>query len=386
MQIYDALVIGSGPAGAMAAYEMAVRGLSVCIVEKERLPRYKTCGGGVQARVLRMLPFSIDPVVERVVTGMQIGFGLRRPFLRYYGQPLIYMTMRDRFDRFLTEQAVLKGAELREGMRVDSIRQDESGVIVSGPEGTLQGRFLVGADGAKGVAARMVGLGQDTRRYAAMEAEVEVAGAACAVLPDCARIDWGTFPSGYAWTFPKAEVYSTGAATLESSKVKPYYEKYLRASLRGSSPSLRRLSGHPLCFRSKGAPLHAGRALLAGDAAGLLDPFTGEGIHHAVLSGQIAAAVIGEEAGRRTPSLARYTARIEETIAPEMEHAEILSRVFRLTGRQVHGAIHYNDRAWNAFCRLLRGERTYGDLLRRFDSLPQSLHFFGRAVMAVWGE
>jgi len=380
MYTHDVIILGSGPAGASAAYALASRGMKVCILEKERLPRYKTCGGGVQVKAANLLPFSIDPVVERTVYGMQIGFGLKEPFLRYYEEPLIYMTMREQLDYHLTQQAVRMGAELRDGIEVQSLSQDEDSVMAFWESERLKARFLIGADGSKGITARTFGLMEGVRRIPAVEAEVDIAFSDGETPLDCARIDWGTIREGYAWTFPKAKVLSIGAGTHPGGKPKAYYEQYQRISLHHPNPFVHRLTGHPIPYRLPNMPVHCGRVLLAGDAAGLADPFSGEGIFYAIRSGQLAASVLYEEAGRRLPELERYTAAVEEALTPELEAGALLGVIFRMAGRQIHTALHYSDRVWTAFCRVMRGERTYSSLIKRMENPPPLMQFFSVAL------
>src|SRR5436309_9105516 len=115
MRSFDAVVVGAGPAGSTAAYRLAAGGASVLLVDKARFPRDKPCGGGVTLRAARLLPFSIDPVVEDAVTRVEIGLRYRSSFTRTAKQPLVYMTQRKRLDEFLLRKAEEAGAHIEEG-------------------------------------------------------------------------------------------------------------------------------------------------------------------------------------------------------------------------------------------------------------------------------
>ncbi|MBF0530857.1 MAG: FAD-dependent monooxygenase, partial [Deltaproteobacteria bacterium] len=109
---YHVLIAGAGPAGAMLAWKLARQGLKVLIIDRARLPRYKTCGGGLTARAKGLIPFDISPVMEVEARTAVVAVDYRPVFQAQTDQPLVYTVMRDRFDYFLVQQAVKAGAEL----------------------------------------------------------------------------------------------------------------------------------------------------------------------------------------------------------------------------------------------------------------------------------
>jgi len=111
----DVTVIGAGPAGALLAYLLAVRGLQVVLVEKARLPRVKPCGGGLNWKTVALLPFAIDPVVERIVSQVAFTQNLRHPFTRTYPEPLVTMVTRCAFDHFRRSRRVFAQRNRRGG-------------------------------------------------------------------------------------------------------------------------------------------------------------------------------------------------------------------------------------------------------------------------------
>jgi len=88
---FDVAVVGAGPAGSVAAYRLASAGVSVLLVDKASFPRDKPCGGGVTGRAARVLPFSIDPVVEDVTDRLECRLRYGRPHVRHARGPLAYM-------------------------------------------------------------------------------------------------------------------------------------------------------------------------------------------------------------------------------------------------------------------------------------------------------
>jgi flavin-dependent dehydrogenase len=165
---FDVAVVGAGPAGSTAAYRLAAAGARVLLVDKAIFPRDKPCGGGVTGRAARLLPFSIEPVVEDRVDRLECRLGYRRRFEREARKPLALMTQRSRLDHYLFQQAAAAGADARDGVKVADIRPD--GLTVDGEE--VRTRLLIGADGCNGASARALGLADGVMHGVALEANV----------------------------------------------------------------------------------------------------------------------------------------------------------------------------------------------------------------------
>jgi flavin-dependent dehydrogenase len=120
-QSYDVIVVGAGPAGATLAYELTKKGIGVLLLEKEQLPRYKCCAGGVTAKAAKLLNFDISEVAEDVIYEVDFSFNRGRPYLGQHNQPLIYTVMRDAFDHFLVRKAQQLGAALIDGQKVTGV-------------------------------------------------------------------------------------------------------------------------------------------------------------------------------------------------------------------------------------------------------------------------
>lgn len=303
--IYDAIVVGAGPAGSSAAYFLGEAGKHVLVLEKESLPRYKPCGGGLSARLLEQFPFSFDPVIESRVRAISYALGGQTFTVPLSGRP-VYMVMRDRFDAHILAHA---RAEVRQGTTVRSVTEAEDRVLVETRDGQrFEGRYLIGADGANSVVARAVGLRRGKVLAAAIEAEVPVPPAAMHRFVDVPLFIFGEVQMGYLWIFPKRDHLSVGIGALHPERGQ------LRATLArvmaryGVSVQDVHLYGHPLPIYTRREPVATARTLLVGDAAGLVDPLTGEGIRFGIKSGRLAAEAI--LAGRPN----RYLARIYRQI------------------------------------------------------------------------
>src|SRR4051794_32879636 len=166
MESYDVAIVGGGPAGATAAYRLASAGASVLVLDKATFPRDKPCGGGVTGRAARLLPFSIEPVVEDVVDRIECRLHYRSRFERRARAPLAYMTQRKRLDHFLLERAAEVGADVRDGVKVTEVR--DGAIVADGEE--ISARIVVCADGCNGRAARELGLAEGIVHGVALEA------------------------------------------------------------------------------------------------------------------------------------------------------------------------------------------------------------------------
>jgi geranylgeranyl reductase family protein len=363
---YDVIVVGAGPAGATLGYELARKGVDVLILEKERLPRYKACAGGVTVKTARLLDFDVGDVAQRVVTGVRVSYKGSREFARHYGQPLVYMVMRDEFDQCLVQRAKEAGADLIDNQRVSSVVAGTAGVEVMTADDTFAAQVVAGADGANSIVASSIGLAEGRELGVAMQAEVSVPGEMLIKWDSLLGLDLGHMRGGYGWVFPKKDHLSVGVGgpLCQAKKLKAAYQRVLDAQGLERYASDRPRS-HFLPVLKNRAAIQHGRALLLGDAAGLVDPLTGEGIYYAIKSGQMAAPVIVERLQSNAIDLKAYQGAVARGILPELRAARALMRLFTWSAESYFSAVEGYDRLWNASCRLLRGETSYLSLKKR---------------------
>jgi geranylgeranyl reductase family protein len=290
---FDAIVVGAGPAGSTAAYRLATAGARVLLLDKARFPRDKPCGGGLTARALRELPFPVDPVVEDAATRFTLRARFRGGFERTSAEPLVVLTQRRRLDAFLVERAVAAGAELRDGVAVRDVR-----------ELSERTDALIGADGANGVTAKALGLAREVERGLALEGNVPGEQTR---FRGRLVLEFGVVPGGYGWVFPKGDHVNVGVGGRLSEG--PRLREVLGRLCDAHGISLDRvdsLRGHHLPMRRPAARLARGRAALIGDAAGLVDPFSGDGIFEALLSARLVSEAVLDLLGGRADSLEPY--------------------------------------------------------------------------------
>jgi geranylgeranyl reductase family protein len=300
----------------VTAYHLASEGVSVLLLDRARFPRDKPCGGGLTIRAVRQLPFSVEPVVEDVVDRVELGIGYKRRYERTSPEPLILMTQRARLDAYLAEQAAAAGAQFRDGTKVARIETNGRGAVVDG----IQADVVIGADGANGVTARALGLCPAPAHGIALEGNLSQADVDIDRYRGRIVLEIGTVRGGYGWVFCKADHVNVGVGGWEYEG--PRLREHLRrlcAAYELPEEKLRSLRGFRLPIARPGSSLARGRAVVVGDAAGLVDPFSGDGIHEAFLSAGLAAEAVLDLLAGRTSDLEPYEARVNAALAFQLE-------------------------------------------------------------------
>jgi geranylgeranyl reductase family protein len=290
---YDVLVVGAGPAGSATGIHLARAGARVLVADKAAFPRDKPCGGGLTGRALAHVPCDVAPVVERVVDRFRLRLRYGSEFTRRHREPLILMTQRRRLDAHLAAEAAAAGADVRLGAPVTELVPDDAGVTARVGGSPVAAAVLVGADGANGPTAKAAGLGEGIVRGVALEGNVSWDRLGLGGYESTAVIELGVVPGGYGWVFPKGDHANLGVGGWggEGPRLRDHLARLARAH--GLVPSaLTETKGHRLPMRRLGTPPAAGRTLLVGDAAGLVDPLSGDGMYEAFVSAELAAKAV----------------------------------------------------------------------------------------------
>jgi geranylgeranyl reductase family protein len=377
MTHYDAIVVGAGPAGSTAAREIASRGHFVLLLDRAEFPRDKPCGGGVTVRCAALLPFDLSPVVEHVVSGAMIGKPHGPVITRDAGRVLTYMTQRRHLDAFLVARAQDAGVDFRDRHAVRSIVEHPDGTFevtaaprpgssTAGAGGDSHtGRVLIGADGANGVVGTFLGFEHIPEHAVALEGNLPYPDGLPEWIRGRVHLSLGLLPGGYGWVFPKGDHVNIGVGGwkgIAGDRLRETLDNYSRDF--GWDPAqLEHLRGHHLPMQRPGQEMTARAVALVGDAAGLVDPLSGEGITAAVASGIAVAAPADDYLRGRTRDLAAYQYIVERELLPDLVASRALMEVFHAwPGATTYLAMH-SDRLWRRFTALLRGEQTYSSIV-----------------------
>lgn len=353
----DVVIVGAGPAGSRAAAVLAKAGARVVLLEKQRFPRPKTCGGGLVWRGRRNLPKDLALPVQSESCRARLrwdrateGVVVQREF------PIVSMTLRTELDQALAQYAVQAGAQLREASPLMSLERESSLWRVHSAHGVILAPVLIAADGASGVCARMAGWKDALATIPALETELVSERSPLGE----ALFDFAALSSGYAWCFEKRGLLSVGILSMQRG------HQGLRAELQAwlkaqglASLRIHEQAGYVIPVRPRPS-LARNQCLLVGDAAGLVDPLTAEGISLALSSGEQAAKAALEP----NPEGA-YQRWLHAELLPELRAARLLAHLVYQRRQLASWVLRRGaSSACEAMVAVVSGERGYRSFLR----------------------
>jgi geranylgeranyl reductase family protein len=365
--MYDVIVVGAGPAGATCARICAREGLKTLLLDKDAFPGQKPCAGAVSARALALLDLALpDDVVEKECFGVQVRC-INRSIEVRKKERIGVLVSRDRFDRFLADKAVESGAQFRRGEQVADIAETGDAVTVSTDKGRYKSRFLIGADGIHSRVAQSVRppLRKDEIALAIVSNVRIDDDVVNERLHDNIAIDFGLAPLGYGWLFPHRGYFSMGIAGLASEFSGP--RKALSEYGESLHLQLESIRGHFIPLGGIKRKVAANRILLAGDAAGFADPFHGEGIAYAVLSGNLAAGSIVNCLGNDqdpASAAAQYTRECERQIRKQLRISLVMARLLDRFPRLFIRIFFDNSIVLDRYIDISSGKMDYRHFLR----------------------
>lgn len=316
-ETFDLIVVGAGPAGSSCARRAAELGLAVLVLDKAAFPRAKPCGAGLTDKSVSLLGGEHQPAEHRRLHTAEIAFGHHLSLVVDSPDTLVATTTRRELDALLIRTAEDAGATVEPGRAVSALEADGSTVWVTSGTDRMASRHVVVADGARGTGRRMLGLspvsmggGLYVRAHPPDERLPER-------LSERVLFDPTAVPRGYGWVFPKNDHLNVGL----------FSQLELRAGLKRDLDSflaMRGLNGwraegpfaFPIPVRMPADALGTDRILFAGDAAGLANPVTGEGISSAILSGRLAAESIAGSVDSGVAASEEYARRVEADVVP----------------------------------------------------------------------
>ena len=297
-QLWDAIVVGAGPAGCAAAYDLAAAGRRVLLVDRAAFPRAKACAGALTMKAVHALRYPIDPVVRRWERSIALEEAAAQTVTVGRRAPVCAMTVREELDSYCLEQTRARGAQFQQVPGIAGLEQQADRVTLRMADGgLLQARFVLGADGVHSQVRALATDASWFRTGFALEANVPYATAE-ERFP--LTFDFAPVARGYGWLFPRDThvnvglyVESAAGDRLDRTALERYIAQRCGAGRASSQPVGQFLGLGAAGYR----PAADTRVLLAGDAAGFVDPLTGEGIYGAIRSGQAAAAAVHSALG-----------------------------------------------------------------------------------------
>lgn len=364
--MYDCIVVGAGPSGGAAAYHLAKQGRSVLVLERTSLPRYKPCGGGVSPQVAQWFDFDFSPAISLRVKRIRCTWQMADPVeSEVPDNSALWMVRRDRFDHFLIQQGQRQGADLWTETKAQGISFKSDRWQVDTSRGPVEGRYLIAADGARGSMAKWLGFTR--RRYllaGALEIEPRLEIAETPII----HLEIGLLNRGYLWNFPKADGYSIGAGVMRTG---PQRRQNLQPLVADYTPQFgvvmaqEKAYGHPILAWNGTQPLHTQQALLVGEAACVVDPFTAEGIRPALLSGVKAAAAVNRALAGDRDALADYTRVMQAEWGRDMQWAQRLAQAFYRAPRLTYRIGVKHPQAAATMIQVFNGQLSYSEMTQK---------------------
>ena len=362
MHAFDAVIAGAGPAGAVAARDLARRGARVALVDGSH-PREKPCGGGVTGRALQLVGAAVAPAPGQPIDAVTFEAGGRSARVLFADTEALRVYPRAAFDAALLRQAVDAGAT-HVTARVSAIVRHADAWQVTAGDTVISAPWLLGADGPAGVVRKQV-FRPFERRQLSIAAGSYVDGVDTREIV----IGFTAEPRGYLWSFPRAGHLAVGTCAQANETAAAEMHRVTDRWLNGYAPAAghaRRRYAWPipsLEARDVDGEQPSGDGwMLLGDAAGLVDPITREGIFFALRSGMQAAAALGSASPARG-----YAEAVRDELHDELRRAARLKASFfrpRFTGLMVE-ALSHSPGIRAVMIDLIAGRQPYAGLKRR---------------------
>ncbi len=317
----DVVILGAGPAGTAAAFDLLSRGFSVLLLDKYAFPKKKACAGGITPKARALFRYDISSLIRQECRSIKIRPQPGRAFVIQDENPLCHMTQRWELDFFSLNMVQRKGGQFQVVKKIVSIEEKKFHIEIRTSDQLIKSRYLIGADGANSIVRRLTHPFCRVTRYPALEADIRVDHPERHSM----EFDFSMPGKGYYWIFPKGNhlnigIYSTtGHPALKQRQLVEYAQK------RFGTDRLQAVRGYPIGVGGYAHCPGSGRILLSGDAAGFGENLLGEGIYFALKSGQAAARAIFSASGTGAcPGMA---------YAKELEKIRIDLRLYHLSAK-----------------------------------------------------
>jgi geranylgeranyl reductase family protein len=357
--MFDLIIVGAGPAGSSAARGAAKAGLNVLVLEKEPFPRYKPCGGALSDRAISLLDFPLpEELCERTITGARVHFR-ERVIESHKGYRLSTLVTRSKFDHFLLQKAQQAGCNLAT-QKVEAYQVKEDHVEVLTKRKKYKSQFLIISSGCQNRLKDDI-QGRSARDQYGVTIVTEIEEDDKKIQESSLNyldLYFDAAETGYGWVFPHKGYYSVGigghASRLGNPK-RTMLNFLNRLGFQGKC----KLHGHMIPMGGFNRRIGEDRILLAGDSAGFVDPFTGEGIYYAIRSGQIAAQTILNQDPAEVAGI--YEEDCRKDFGEELSYALWIAQNLDERRDAFLNALTKNDAVLNSYLEISAGRKKYRD-------------------------
>ncbi len=388
--MYDLAVIGGGPSGTAAGRLAGKYGLDTLLIEKEKFPRAKPCGGAFSNQAKSYLDFELpDRILEKNVFGARVHFK-DKVIEEHKDYQIASIVTRKKLDNFLLQKAAESGINIHTGKKVKKCEKKQGYVDIYTPDNCYQARYVVIAEGAQGSLKKMIRENITPGEFGlCLVTEIEDSKQHIdEYIYNAIDIHFGLAEMGYGWIFPHEDHFSVGIGGLADKLSRPLekMKSFLHNNGFSENTDIKR---HLIPVGGLKRKITSGRMLLSGDAAGFVDSFYGEGIAYAIRSGQIAVEVIKELLDNKTASgnLEEYKKRCEQEFADNLKYSLWLSRLMHRYPNIFIKLLSSNREVINTYLEVPALKRSYKNFLGWLvPRLPKFLlmdsrigHYFARS-------
>jgi geranylgeranyl reductase family protein len=324
---YDVLVVGAGPAGAFAAYQLAKQGFRVLLIDRSAFPRDKVCGGGISNKTVQLLDFGVTPVTQTRVLGAYLTYQNREIVARDLQGRDGIATLRRDFDNLLVQKAIAAGVEFRPHTSFSKVTQFGDVLTVETTAGSISARYLLAADGVFSQVRQQHFPSRLVSYAPSVEALVYVRDEVIQRFNSRVLFDFGGMDRGYGWIFPKSDHLNVGIFSIfPSSNIKTALASFMSRYRSLSEPSRVQHLGYCIPLRNRLGLYQLKNIWLLGDAAGFAESFYGEGIYFALKSAQVASVALKQSFGSIESTL--YSALVRTDLSSDLWYSELLAKLF----------------------------------------------------------
>ena len=366
---YDVIISGAGPSGSLLGFLLTRNNVKTMIIDKKNFPRYKICAGGLQDRILELIPYDISSTIHNSFESILFSLKGRDNFSRIYGSPIIHTVDRAEFDYFVADKAANNGTSINFGEEIIDFESNNSGITVKTNKRKYNTKVLVGADGIRGlVHHRIIGkagilriLGYELEKKCRPDEDLEIR--------KHIGLDFGGTRKGYLWAFPKKDSisYGIGGPVNTAVPMKKYFRQYLGKDIFGNNGTGPKVMAQCIPIRKEETPLCRERVLLIGDAACLGDAFSGEGLYNSFRSSHHAVKSIVTALKRSEYSFKDYREAIVGDVYRDIKMSLTFSRIFFTYPLFFYKLLKTNDKFFRLCCEVLKGSKKYSDISGRLN-------------------
>ena len=333
----DIAIIGAGPAGSTAAYLLSKVGLKVILIDKCFFPRDKLCGGLVSAKALRLLEKIFDETEESLNQKQIINFSSnkfefvckKKSLAKCYTKVPTHFVERTVYDKFLLDKALDSGTKIIYGEEVKKVDLD-SNILITSQGNKINSKYIIGADGANSILRKeFEGIGSIDKeswlKNLGFAFETYIAKDKLSFETDTMYLYFGYMNTGYAWVFLNKDKLVIGMGVLlkelNNKDFKTIFNSFLISlglDKKTLDDCIKDVRGHPIPFGNFIENPVYKNTILIGDAAGLVNPVTGEGIYYAQRSAEIAVDVILKNYNNPGNLVEDYTKNLNLHLMPEL--------------------------------------------------------------------